>query len=308
MGQQTLGDDFSSPDDTADADDGDRPAAEAMAVAGQTESHVSEVIDREDIEVPDRTGTESVELMVTAVDYTVEGYGSDEYPVVNVFGRTEDDELEHVRVVGTEPYFYVPTEDVENRDLIEEYDVILDTREYPHGDESEDRFESIRGEKVTKVVARTPRDVGNIRDDFETTYEADILFPNRFLIDHGITSGLRVEERRLSEPVHGDEPEIQVTSDHIEPVEVDANLRVNTFDIEVDDRNGFPENGEEPIICLTSHDSYRDEYVLWLYDAPLGEGDVTGLDAFDDYEFISDGSSVDFRRFSEEEAMLDAFL
>ena len=291
-------------DDLAVSDDGgERPDAEAVAIAGETGTHVSEVIEDDDVRVPDPHAETTVELMVTAVDYTVEGRGSDEYPVVHVFGRTPDNDLEHVRVVGVEPYFYVPTDNVADRDLVSEYDVVLDTREHPHGDPDNERFESIRGEPVTKVVARTPRDVGQIRDDFQVSYEADILFPNRFLIDHGVTSGIRVEPRRVD-----DDPDapIQVTAEHLEAADVDADLRVNTFDIEVDDRNGFPENGDEPIVCLTSHDSYRDEYVLWLYDAPVGDGVVD--DSFDDYEFISEGASVRVEQFSEEDAMLDAFI
>ncbi|ERH13662.1 MAG: DNA polymerase elongation subunit, family B, partial [halophilic archaeon J07HB67] len=295
MDQTTL-DDLSVSGD-------DRPEAEAVAVAGEAGTHVSEVIDAGDVRVPEPTAETTVELMVTAVDYTVEGRGNDEYPVVHVFGRTTDDEREHVRVVGVEPYFYVPTADVADRDLVSEYGVILDTRDHPHGDPDNDRFESIRGDPVTKIVTRTPRDVGQIRDEFATTYEADILFPNRFLIDHGVTAGLRVEPRRID----GDTDEsIQVTPDHLAATNVDADLRVNTFDIEVDDRNGFPENGEEPIVCLTSHDSYRDEYVLWLYDAPDGEGVVD--EPFDDYEFISGGSDVRVEQFDDEDAMLDAFL
>ena len=295
MDQTTLDDLPTSGDD--------RPDAEAVAVADETATHVSEVIDAGDVRVPEPAAETTVELMVTAVDYTVEGRGSDEYPVVHVFGRTADDEREHVRVVGVEPYFYVPTADIADRDLVSEYDVILDSREHPHGDPENDRFESIRGEPVTKITTRTPRDVGQVRDEFATTYEADILFPNRFLIDHGVTAGLRVEPRRID---GDDEAAIQVTPEHLEATDVDADLRVNTFDIEVDDRNGFPENGEEPIVCLTSHDSYRDEYVLWLYDAPDGDGVVD--ESFDDYEFISGGSTVRVEQFDDEDAMLDAFL
>ncbi|KPN30749.1 hypothetical protein SY89_01488 [Halolamina pelagica] len=59
-----------------------------------------------------------------------------------MFGRTADNEYEHVRVLGVEPYFYVPTEHVADRALTEEYDVILDTREE---DANGERFESIRG-------------------------------------------------------------------------------------------------------------------------------------------------------------------
>ncbi|QZY00088.1 DNA polymerase domain-containing protein [Halobaculum rubrum] len=289
-----------------DADDGnghgDRPDEEAAHVAGTGQGHVSAVVDREDIVVPDSEGT--VELMVTAVDYTVEGTGAEEYPVVHVFGRTADNEPEHVRLLGTEPYFYVPTADIEGRTLSEEYDVILDTRETgPDGE----RFESIRGEPVSKVVARTPRDVGQIRDDFERTYEADILFPNRFLIDHGVTSGVRVEERRLDAREGEGRGRLQVTPDHLEPADVEADIRVNTFDIEVDDRNGFPEDGEEPIVCLTSHDSYRDEYVAWLYDAPVGGVDAPA--ALDGYEQIGGADSdIEVRTFADEDAMLDAFV
>ncbi|WP_435063080.1 DNA-directed DNA polymerase [Halobaculum sp. EA56] len=301
-------DQFGGDADTAAGAGGEdaRPDEEAAYVAGAGQGRVSDVIDREDIVVPDSQGT--VEFMVTAVDYTVEGTGVEEYPVVHVFGRRADNTAEHVRVLGIEPYFYVPTADIEDRNLVEEYDVVLDTREE---DPDGERFESIRGEPVTKVVARTPRDVGQIRDDFERTYEADILFPNRFLIDYGVTSGLRVEERRLDEAADadggGDRARLQVTPDHLEPCDVDADIRVNTFDIEVDDRSGFPEDGEEPVVCLTSHDSYRDEYVAWLYDAPVGGVDAP--EVLDDYEQIGDrDSDVRVETFAEEDAMLDAFI
>ncbi len=285
--------------DEFEAPDGGRPDEEAAVVAGDAGQTVSEVVDAADLKFPDSDGV--VRMKVTQVDYTVEGSGAEEYPVVHVFGRTADNEYEHVRVLGVEPYFYVPTENVADRALTEEYDAILDTREEdPNGD----RFESIRGEPLTKVIGRTPRDVGQIRDDFDEHYEADILFPNRFLIDKDVSAGLQVPERRL------DDGRIQVRYDDEELVAVDApteaDLRVNTFDIEVDDRSGFPEDGEEPIVCLTSHDSYDDEYVVWLFDAPDAEVDAPAV--LDEYEQIADSGSVDVRVFNEEPAMLDAFV
>jgi len=305
--------DFSS---TGAADDGtddgtqtereELAAQEAAVVAGGGRGRVSDVVDVDEAKFPESTGT--VELMITQIDYAVEGYGSDEYPVVHVFGRRpvegDDDEVEHLRVLGVEPYFYVPTADLD-RDPVEEYDVVIGTRE--EGPDGEP-YESIRGEPLTRVITRTPRDVGNIRDDFETSFEADILFPNRFLIDNGINGGIRVEERRLDDG----EGTIQVHEGHLEPAAVDAEMRVNTFDIEVDDRRGFPEDGEEPIICLTSHDSYDDEYVVWLFDAP--EAEVPSPEDLPDYEGIVDGEegdeALDFRveTFDEEAAMLDAFV
>ncbi|GGJ08822.1 hypothetical protein GCM10008995_18350 [Halobellus salinus] len=276
-------------DGWTDGDDaGARPDAEAVAVAGNGGGHVSEVVDSEDIRFPDADGT--VELMVTQVNYSIEGSGSREYPVVHVFGRTADNEPEHVRVLGFEPYFYAPTESLD--DDILDRDVITRT---------EDGFESIRGDDLTKICTRTPRDVGAIRDDFDH-YEADILFPNRLLIDKDIKSGMSVPARRL------DDGSVQIPHDEVEPVEVAADLRVNTFDIEVDDRSGFPEEGEEPIVCLTSHDSYRDEYIAWLYNAPATVDGVESPDDLPGYEPFREDTEVEVRTFEREEAMLDAFV
>ncbi|SEW02850.1 DNA-directed DNA polymerase [Halobacterium jilantaiense] len=275
----------------SDGNGGDGPGeetvrAEAEVVAGDADPVVNEVLTAEQDALPDAEG--EVELMVTQVDYTVEGSGDRERPVLHVFGRTEDNEAEHVRVHGFRPYFYAPTDSLSEDDLTR--DVITGT---------EDGYESIRGEELTRIFGRTPRDVGNIRDEFEH-YEADILFPNRLLIDKDITEGVRVPDRRA------DDGAVYVHHDEVEACEVAADLRVNTFDIEVDDRNGFPEDGEEPVVCLTSHDSYRDEYVAWLYTAPdatvESPGEVPG------YDPLTDDFDVDVRVFDSEEAMHEAFL
>ena len=279
----------------AEADDEEASdAAEAAAVvAGNGGGRVSEVVDIEDAQFPDSTGT--VELMVTQVDYTIERSGREEYPVIHIFGRRADGSHEHVQVLGFEPYFYVPTDSLESPPE-EAYDGLVDSREVDADGES---FESIRGERLTKIIGRTPRDVGQVRDEFDH-YEADILFPNRFLIDKAINSGVRVSERRL------DSGSIQVPHTEVVPAEVDTDLRVNIFDIEVYDKNGFPEDGEEPILCLTSYDSFDDEYVAWLYEAPEGDGEIP--EELPNYEPYKDGLSVDIRSYDSEEAMLDAFI
>jgi DNA polymerase elongation subunit (family B) len=264
-----------------------RPAEEAAAVAG-TGAGGAEVVDPEERRYPDAGG--ALELAVTQVDYTIEGSGDDERPVVHVFGRTAEDELEHVRVHEFRPYFYAPTASLEDGDLAD--GAITG---------SEAGYESIRGEPLTRIFGQTPRDVGAIREEFDH-YEADILFPNRLLIDKGVKSGLRVPERRARDDA------IDVPHTEIEPVEASCALRVCTFDIEVDDRRGFPEEGEEPIVCLSSHDSYRDEYVAWLYDAP--DGEVSPPEELADYTPLEDGAdaTVDVRSFDTEEAMLAAFI
>jgi len=279
--------------------DEERPADEAEAVAGDgTGVEAATVVDADSVRFPDAQGT--VTLTVTQVDYTVEYSGDDEFPVVHVFGRREtdaDDEdpaLEHVEVYDFEPYFYAPIENVDDQ-RIASYDGLVDYRET---DAEGEPFESIRGERLAKIIGRTPRDVGQIRDDFEH-YEADILFPNRLLIDKDIESGVRVPARRTEDGT------IRIPHQEIEAVDDNATPRVNTFDIEVDDRNGFPEDGEQTIVCLTSHDSYDDQYINWLYNSPDG---VDGPAALEAYEPIEADIDAEVRVFDSEPEMLDAFI
>ena len=281
-------------------------AAAAREVAGDGGAN-AEITDPAARRYPDADG--AVEIAVTQVDYTVEGSGRDETPIIHVFGRTDEDEVEHVRVHEFRPYFYVPSKSLDEDDDRLDHDRITGWEETaPDGDS----YESIRGEPLTKIFGQTPRDVGRIRDRFDH-YEADVLFPNRFLIDMDVTSGLRVPERRATDGA------LVVPHDEVDPIEMQAEARVCTFDIEVDDRSGFPEDGEEPIVCLSSHDSSRDEYAVWLYEAP---GGTAGPEQLTNYEAIDGGSGevdgdggdgtagidADVHRFDTEEAMLAAFL
>ncbi|MEF8782875.1 MAG: DNA polymerase domain-containing protein [Haloarculaceae archaeon] len=289
MGQFELG-------DFEDGGAADRPVAdEARAVAG-TDGHAATRVDP-----AEQVFTEvdsAVEMAVTQVDYTVEGRGDDEFPVIHVFGRTPENDLVHARVHEFQPYFYAPAENV-TEERLREYDRITGWEEAADDGEP---YESIRGQRLVKIFGQTPRDVGQIRDDFDH-YEADILFPNRFLIDKDVTGGVRLPAREVEDG--SDRRTLRIHHEEVQPVDIDADLRVNTFDIEVDDRSGFPEDGEEPIICLTSHDSYRDEYVVWLFDPPTG---VDGPDALEEYDPIGPDFEADVRTFETEEAMLAAFL
>ena len=305
MGQSELG----------EYADGDRPVhAEAQAVAGgesvpqaagagaDGDAAVDRSVPTDRFEPVDET----VDVAVTQVDYTVEGSGDEESPVVHIFGRTPDRELVHARVFEFRPYFYAPAASV-TPERLAEYDRITG---YEEAGDDDTPYESIRGDRLVKIFGQTPRDVGQLRDEFDH-YEADILFPNRLLIDKDITGGVRLPARPVGSDTGAQAGEpirrLRVHHREIEAAEASVRPRVNTFDIEVDDRSGFPEDGEEPIVCLTSHDSYRDAYVLWLYEAPAGAGsvptDLTGYDPINE-----DSLSVELRSFDSEAAMLDNFL
>src|SRR6056297_1180823 len=283
--QQVLGA-FSETEET-------RPDAEAAHVAGTNGSGETTIVDPRRETLPESHG--ELDVAVMQVDYTIVGSGDDEQPIVHVFGRTDESTLEHVQIVGFRPYFYAPADSVDEERLAS-YGRLTGWEE---SDEDGQPYESIRGERLVKIFGQTPRDVGQIRDEFDH-YEADILFPNRFLIDNDVRSGIRVEERRA------EDGSLVVPHDEVEAVDADATPRVLTFDIEVDDRSGFPEEGEEPIICLASHDSYRDEYVLWLWEAPDGAG--SSPDGLADYDPIEGAIDYEVRTYGDEEAMLEAFL
>ncbi|WP_323171214.1 DNA-directed DNA polymerase [Natrialba sp. PRR66] len=270
-----------------------RPDEEAVAVAGNGGTTTTEVVDVVEETLPEPDG--ELELAVMQVDYTIAGYGDEERPIMHVFGRTTENELEHVQFVGFRPYFYAPTETLD-RPPAEQYDRLTGSETE---DENGEPYESIRGERLTKIFGQTPRDVGQIRDDFEH-YEADILFPNRFLIDKDVRSGIRIPERRA------EDGSLVVPHDEVAAVDVDADPRVCMFDIEVEDRHGFPEDGEEKILCLTSHDSYRDEYVMWICEADAGDGEIP--EAIEEYDPIEGGIDHAIRSFETEEAMLEAFI
>ncbi len=283
MGQSSLGD-YSTDDEDA------RPASEeAKAVAGNTASTTH--LDKADVLYEETD--ETVDIAVMQVDYTIEGNGDGEYPVIHVFGRTTDGELVHARVREFKPYFYTPADSV-TEGRLQEYDRITG---WDETDTNGNPFQSIRGTELLKIYGQTPRDVGQVRDEFDH-YEADILFPNRFLIDKDITSGIRIPRREISGADDSDRMTVRVHHKEVEPVDVDVTPRVNTFDIEVEDRHGFPEEGEEPIICIASHDSYDDQYILWLVDAQKG---VTPPSELPEYEPIQ----TDSRRASDEVVELD---
>ena len=65
-------------------DDADRPAEEAAAVASP-DIDDADLVDISEERFPE--ADEHIEFSVKQVDYTVEGSGDDEHPVLHVFGR-----------------------------------------------------------------------------------------------------------------------------------------------------------------------------------------------------------------------------
>ncbi|MHA1662270.1 MAG: DNA polymerase domain-containing protein, partial [Candidatus Thorarchaeota archaeon] len=128
--------------------------------------------------------------------------------------RSEDGEKGKVIVDDFFPYFYVQDASGEHKSLF--------------------------GENVRRIVVDDPSEVPKEREKYEQTYEADIPFVRRFLIDTGIKSGLEFSRFGI------------VSWKEIKPAEVDVEPVVLYLDIEViSEKFVEPEKATEPIVAIS---------------------------------------------------------
>jgi DNA polymerase-2 len=147
-----------------------------------------------------------------------------EKPVVHLYGRLESGASFLVRDHRQSPHFYIRQADLEAAAATR----ALRTRATPQT--------TFAGEPVARIDVALPSDAPGMRDELHRhgidTYEADVRFAVRYLIDRGIKGGCRI----VGEPRSGngielvfDDPHVTAADAHIEP-------RVLAFDIETDHR------------------------------------------------------------------------
>jgi DNA polymerase I len=93
------------------------------------------------------------------------------------------------------------------------------------------KYTTLYGEKAKRIYCSHPGEVSKKRDEYSKTYEGDVTFNNRYLIDN-------------------------YTEIKQEPV------RVAFIDIEVEDTGSFPdvEKADKPILGATIYDNFTDKY------------------------------------------------
>jgi len=185
----------------------------------------------------------------------IEEHGDGLRPVMHILGRAPGGSRVHVRVHGVKPYFYIPYdefgESIENDSRVIGWDK---------------GHKNIQGQHMVRVYTRIPGDVPKVRGDYDH-HEADILFPNRFLIDQGIEGSIKVPER------HATPEPTDITIDQIGETTYNQPNRICFCDIEVDDSEGFPsqDRAEKEVICVTVYDNYREDYQIFLYHPEFPE-------------------------------------
>jgi DNA polymerase II len=143
-------------------------------------------------------------------------------PVVHLYGRLEDGGTFLVRDGRQRPHFYIPAGAAER------------ARALGAPDPKADDKHTFSGAPVARIEVQTPPDVPGLRDRLHDvgidTFEADVRFAMRYLIERGIKGGCEIEGNAV--PGAGvtwvfDDPVVRPADVKIEP-------RVLSFDIETD--------------------------------------------------------------------------
>lgn len=271
---------------------------------------------RERAEMEGGVWSDALDLKVMNVEYT-DGGGQ---TTVHVFGRDRDREWRHVEVVGHLPSFYIREDEYSPR--VDNHYAVVETE--THGADGE-RYVSLHGEPLVRVYTHTPEQVGNLRELFEETWEADVFYTTRFLIDQGVKVGMRVDTSDAIEEEPWLRGEMRVDAEAVEPLSVEETPSVEprqaVIDIEVASDAGFPDadRAEYPVSTIVGYDTYEDEYVGWILESDEWENG-TADDVWDaeanpsevsvtemEFDGAVTDSLDDLRVFGEESAMLADF-
>ena len=136
--------------------------------------------------------------------------------LIDLWIRDKNNKKQKITISDFKPYFYVQTE---------------------YGE-----YKGIYGETLTRIYTKRPVDVKKERVKYKKTWEADVPYTRRFLIDSGIYNGIEVLDNQK-----------YTNYDSIVPSIVDIELLVMFIDIEVGTGDGFstPEKAEYPVISFS---------------------------------------------------------
>lgn len=259
----------------------------------------------------DNSTEEREALKVMSLEYRMERRGHVvPEPIVTMFCQTGDGDRRTVEVTGHYPYLYITEDEFEARqDEILKMNRVrrIEARDAVVSDEHEmntmiDRLhepprETLGGENLVRIYTIEPENVGEIRDEFDDHYEADVFFTNRFLVDTGIYTGVEVPagEDRV------DVSEIEPLGDETP----DVHPRILAIDIEVWSGNGFPstDHVQQPITCATMYDNYEDEYATMVLEPD--EDTWSGEQQWELPEGV-DTSQIEIETFENEVDLLEA--
>ena len=239
---------------------------------------------------------------VMQVEYT-EQFGD---PIIHLWVRDEDDNRVWIEVEGHYPSFYIHKNAFSKRTINHQW-----VRDVDKG------HTSIHGDPLVKVECNLPKHVGGsqdkkgLREYFEQTWEADVFYTSRFLIDTGIKTHLELDREDGYTGTHID-GDFRIHVDDITAVDDPdwrATPRMTTIDIEVLSPDGFPEPDEanHPVTAITVHDNYTDTYTVWVLRHESWEYSDTEVKNLAIMNRPADETISDVKVFEDESALLHSF-
>jgi len=169
-------------------------------------------------------------------------------PVVHIWGRLEGGQTFQLEDERAKPYFYVRTEHAQEARRLGAR-LLFET--------SRCNFE---GHKVSRVEVDIPSQTPPLRDRLQRagfpTYEADIPFATRYLIDHGVRGSLAIAGPWKA----GHAVDRIYRNPEVEPCDWSPGLKVASIDIETDYRSNhilsvaIYGEGAEEVILVAHHD------------------------------------------------------
>lgn len=209
-------------------------------------------------------------MEIQIIDATY-GYDADGFPVITLFGLTRKGEPVTKYVTGFLPYFYIDSGDIEKINGL--LDGIASSIGILAKTEIVDRFGPLgyqsKPRKMIKVTTRNPKDVKILRGFCEetgcTTYESDILFKDRFMIDHELTG--------MGWCIVPSKPYIRHTDIIPQVDQRNAPIKIMAIDIEAipKENGGLPTPDENPIvlISLAFDPPWRDQQNVVMVSKPI---------------------------------------
>jgi DNA polymerase-2 len=179
--------------------------------------------------------------------------GGHRLPVVHLYGRLEDGRTFLVRDDRQEPHFYVRTADAARAQKV------ASSEPQPTGKRD------FSGAPVSRIGVTIPSDVPAVRDRLHAngidTFEADVRFPVRYLIERGIkgacvidgpcvigAKGIPGSDSNVAVSLIFDNPQLRAAQLKVEP-------RVLSFDIETDPK-------AERLLAISLYGTALDEVLI----------------------------------------------
>jgi DNA polymerase-2 len=152
--------------------------------------------------------------------------GGGRKPVVHLYGRLADGGTFLIRDDRQRPEFYIRARDAAQARMLGA------TSQQPVDKRTFD------GAPVVQVTTSIPGEVPELRDRLHgagiDTFEADVRFAARFLIERSIKGGCEIEGEPIAEAAHGARVTKVFLNPVLRPAHVDVDPRVLSFDIETD--------------------------------------------------------------------------